>query len=133
MCVNDRATFQLQLKLNSFSGVVNKHGNAKEFVNAADNHLKSANPQNIYSEAESLFTAILAEKDYVRLLKHYNRKSLINQVAAKLNMNREGYRKLILTALRTPPGQPLTKLGIDLRDAFQSCVPMLPEKAQAQL
>lgn len=116
--INDRATFRIQQRLNSFAGVQNRKGSGTDFKAAVEEYLRPIDPIEIYSEAENLFKRILDNRNFDLLLKHYNRKSLCLQVSRKLGLGDE-YPKLVVRLLKSEEGEPL-------RMIMRSRLPSLP-------
>jgi ABC-type lipoprotein export system ATPase subunit len=110
--VNDRATFQLQQRLNSFPGLKDHKGGAVEFQRAVEEYLTPIDPAAIHAECETLFKDILARRDYSALLRYYNRKSLASRISRNLGLADGEYPKFVLRLLQMADGD---KLRCDLR------------------
>ena len=120
--INDRATFQVQQKLNSFPGLEDRKGGAAEFKKAVSDYLGPINPEAIYAESESLYRRIVDRCDYPLLLKHYNRKSLASRLSRNLGLGEGEYPKFVLRLLQTADGEPL-------RSALRGRLPVIPPLA----
>jgi hypothetical protein len=117
--VNDRATFQIQQRLNSFPGLRDRRGGAAEFKKAVGDYLAPIDPEAIYAESENLYRGIVDRRDYPLLLKHYNRKSLVSRISRSLGLGDGEYPKFVLRLLQTTEGEPL-------RNALRSRLPVIP-------
>jgi energy-coupling factor transporter ATP-binding protein EcfA2 len=114
--INDRATFQIQQQLNSYGGQPDKQGEASEFAISVNTYLAGIDPLTIYSDSEALFKAIVQNRNYSSLLKHYNRKSLASRISNLLGLSKDEYPKLVLRLIQTSEGK-------SLRRALRSCFP----------
>ncbi len=92
--VNDRATFQIQQRLNSFAGPEDRKGGAAAFKRAVDDYLSPIDSAAIYTECETLFKDVLDRREYLGLLKCYNRKSLASRISRNLGLAEGEYPKL---------------------------------------
>lgn len=117
--VNDRATFQVQQRLNSFSRPKDHKGGAVAFKRAVEEYLSSIDSEAIYAESETLFQGILDQRDYPGLLRHYNQKSLASRISRNLGLRDREYPKLVLRLLREDDGD---RLRADLK----SWLPSIP-------
>lgn len=120
--VNDRATFQIQQRLNSFPGLKDRRGGAAEFRAAVEAYLSPIDPAAVYAGSERLYDDILAGRDHVLLLRHYNRKSLALRVSRNLGLGDGEYPKLVLRLLQAEDGEPL-------RAALRGRLPHIPPGA----
>jgi hypothetical protein len=122
--INERATFQIQQRLNSFPGLKDRKGGAAEFKKAVADYLGPIDPEAIYAESEKLYQGIVDRRDYPLLLKHYNRKSLASRISRHLELGEGEYPNLILRLIQTAEGEPL-------RNALRSRLPVIPPMAAA--
>ena len=117
--INDRAVFQIQQRLNSFPGVKDRSGTSAEFRKAVEDFLGAVDPAEFYKDSEDLFNNILSQRDYMALLKHYNRKSLAARISRNLGLGDGEYPKLVIRLLNSNEGE-------SLRQALQRLLPPIP-------
>ncbi|WNS46348.1 DUF4435 domain-containing protein [Paenibacillus sp. MMS20-IR301] len=92
-----RSAKEISFRLNTYNTKAKGLAQLKE---AAMQLIESVKIDDIYSQNDSLFTAILQEADYKKALKYYNRKSLVQEVATVLHLRKEGYEERFLRRIR---------------------------------
>ncbi len=111
----NRTVRELAFRLSGFGA---KAKTADELRNAFDVFKKEVNLEVLYSENKRLFQGIIADNNYKRAIKFYNRKSLANRASQFLKLAPDSYPERVLRFAAT-------EIGPDLIAAFKQYLPSL--------
>lgn len=110
--VSLRASNEIKFQLNMFDA---SQKNADNLELALEKLFQSINVKKIYADTETLFNEVLRERDYVKLLALYNRKSLPSQISSLLGLTKGGLPE---TVVRLVKGDCKDKITIALTPYF---------------
>lgn len=99
--VYERSLFQINYKLNTFGGFSNKSCSDDEFAEAFEKWLGQIDATAIRAQSRSLYKQAIEDRDYSKLLKIYNRKSLAARISELLRLGKNEYPNLVLRLLQS--------------------------------
>ena len=79
----------------------NKKWTKDELATEFADHVANIDITNVYEQEYARFTGFVDNKDYIEILRIFNRKGLVNQLADKLGLKPEAYQTWLFETLES--------------------------------